>query len=750
MRRLAAGPFTPHPLTLALALAFAPLNGALAQTAPADPPEAGKLQTVTVTAERRAEDIKEVPISVFTLGGEQLDVLNSSGQDVRVLSSRVPSLNIESSFGRAFPRFYIRGYGNTDFRANASQPVSLIYDEVVQENPLLKGFPMFDLDRIEVLAGPQGTLFGRNTPAGVVKFDSAAPRIGAKDGYASLSYGTYGTANAEAATSVPLGETLAVRASVLWQHRDDWVHNTDASSPTQDLEGYDDKAARLQLLYKPSADFSALFNVHSRDITGSARLFRGNIIKPGTNDLIDGFDPEKIAIDGANRQHIATSGANARLTWELGDYRLHSITAFETVHSYSRGDIDGTAGPYVGFGPAFVPGQTTHFPSETAGALTGHAQYTQEFRVESKYKGPLNWQAGVYYFDEDYVAESYSYDTLGGGTESHTGSDRQKNTSWAAFGSLRYDVSPAFNVRAGLRYTSDKKELTSDASLPIVTSAGTSANTSDSKVNGDLSGSYKLSSTTNVYARIASGFRGSSVQPASQFAGQSVAGPEDTVSYEAGVKADLFDKRARVSFDVFHYDVKNLQLTAVGGASNANILLNAKKATGQGFEFSLDAYVTDNLLLGFNGSLNDTKIKDPNLKVAGCSGGCTPTDPSDGAGNYFIDGNPLPQAPKWIANVNVRYSIPASNGGEFYVYTDWSYRSKINFFLYESKEFTGKSLLEGGLRVGYLWGNGKYEAAIFGRNITNRIVTVGGIDFDNLTGFINEPRTWGAQFRASF
>src|SRR5262249_56804143 len=90
---------------------------------------------------------------------------------------RVPSLNVESSFGRAYPRFYIRGYGNSDFHLNASQPVSLVYDDVVQENPILKGFPIFDLAQVEVLRGPQGTLFGRNTPAGVVEFDFAPPEL---------------------------------------------------------------------------------------------------------------------------------------------------------------------------------------------------------------------------------------------------------------------------------------------------------------------------------------------------------------------------------------------------------------------------------------------------------------------------------------------------------------------------------------------------------------------------------------------
>ena len=166
--------------------ALAALGGAAgAQNTPA--PDSGQLQTITVTAERRTENVQQVPNSVSVLSSELLDVLNTSGQDVRMLSGRVPSLNIESSFGRAFPRFYIRGYGNTDFRLNASQPVSLVYDDVVQENPILKGFPAFDLARVEVLRGPQGSLFGRNTPAGVVKFESNRPVLGKFEGYGSLS-----------------------------------------------------------------------------------------------------------------------------------------------------------------------------------------------------------------------------------------------------------------------------------------------------------------------------------------------------------------------------------------------------------------------------------------------------------------------------------------------------------------------------------------------------------------------------------
>ncbi|MBC7940521.1 MAG: TonB-dependent receptor plug domain-containing protein, partial [Chitinophagaceae bacterium] len=260
------------PHALAAAAAAALHGGVSAQQAA----EAGKLNVITVTAERRVENIRDVPSSVTALSSEILEVLNTSGQDIRLLSGRVPSLNIESSFGRAFPRFYIRGYGNTDFRLNASQPVSLVYDDVVQENPILKGFPLFDLDRVEVLRGPQGSLFGRNTPAGVVKFDSVKP-TNRFEGYVSLGLGRFQTVNAEGAVNAPLGQGIAMRVSVLNQTRDDWVRNTRATG-TQDLEGYRDSAVRAQLLFEPSRDISVLANVHARDFDGSSRVFRANII----------------------------------------------------------------------------------------------------------------------------------------------------------------------------------------------------------------------------------------------------------------------------------------------------------------------------------------------------------------------------------------------------------------------------------------------------------------------------------------
>ncbi len=741
-----------HPIAAAVALTLLQA-GASAQTTPANPQ--GGLTVITVTAERRVENIRDVPSAVSSLQGETLEVLNSGGQDIRQLAGRVPSLNIESSFGRAFPRFYIRGIGNTDFDLNASQPVSLVFDDVVQENPILKGFPVFDLASIEVLNGPRGTLFGRNSPAGVVRFESAKP-VRKFEAYASAGIGSDRLFNLEGMVNAPLGEAAALRVSLQSQNRDDWVTNT-RGAPTAELEGYNDNAVRVQLLATPAKDLSVLFNVHARDLKGSARVFRANIIKRGTNDLVDGFDEKKVSLDGINSQDVQTVGGSVRVRWQLPGMALNSITGYESVESFSRGDIDGSAGPY---GP---PTFAVPFDAESADGLPKHSQFTQEFRLESTGGGALQWIAGLYYFDETLNIDSFNYSSVGGNVQNGFATQKQDNKAYAIYGTVNLDVSERIKLRGGLRYTKDEKDFVADrnqAPLPPPQFIGRrTANTSASNTSADFSAAYAIDKNSNVYARVATGFRAPSIQGRLLFGDQlSVAKSETITSYEAGYKADLMNRRARVAFNVFSYEIKDQQLTAVGGAANFNQLVNAAKTTGNGAEFDVKLLPTDNLLLSLSGSLNKTKIKDPGLFVDACGNGCrvldpelSPANPAIGkfAPTVSINGNPLPQAPETTLAFTARYSFPMA-GGEMYVLTDWTYRSKINFFLYESVEFTGKALTEGGLRVGYTFGNGKYEAAAFVRNLTNQIRVVGGIDFNNLTGFINEPRTFGVSFKASF
>ena len=757
---------THRPTLLALALASA-LPSAYAQTPP--PAEEAKkdptqLEAVIVTGGRRVENLKDVPLAISAMKAEALETYGAAGGDIRALSARVPSLNIESDFGRSFPRFYIRGLGNTDFDLNASQPVGLIFDEVVQESPMLKGFPVFDVDQVELLRGPQGTLFGRNSPAGVMKFDSVKPGK-RSEGYGSIGFGRFGALNLEAAVNAPLGD-WSVRASGLLQRANDRVHNPRPTGE-RDLEGYTDKAARLQAAYR-NGGFHGLFKVQGRDYKGSATTFRANIIKQGTNELVDGFDAESYPSDGLNSQTLQSYGASARLRWEMDGSTLHSITGYDRAKFYSRGDVDG------GYGAVFLPGAQINgrtnpavmgpnypgqdaflpFPAETADGLPYLRQMTQEFRLESNTKDALQWMGGLYFFSEKLQVDSFNFNSFApGNPQDGYAVQHQDSKAWAAFGSLNYAVTPQFKIRGGLRYTSDKKDFdaqrTSHPFLPPVPLL--TAHPEATNVSWDLGANYNLDKSLSFFARVATGYRAPSIQGRVLFGDTiSVADSEKALSVEAGVKADLLDNTARVSATVFSYRVKDLQLTAGSGSVNQNRLVNAEKAVGRGFEIDAQAILARDWRTTLSLSFNDTEIKDPSLFVSKCGAPCTVTDPAGPfAGTVSINGNDLPRAPRWVANWTLKYSTEAF-GGDVFVQTDWAYKAAYNMFLYEAREYRAKSMLEGGLRAGYGWSNGQYEVAAYVRNLTNRQQLVAAIDFNNLTGIINEPRSYGLQFRANY
>ena len=725
--------------------------GLVSQAAMADTAKPGTdtkgVEDVVVTATRHAEHAKDVPVAVTTISGQKLDVLNSSGQDIRFLSARTPGLIAESSFGRTFPRFYIRGFGNTDFDVNAAQPVSVVYDDVALENPMLKSFPVFDLAQVEVLRGPQGTLFGRNTPAGVIKLNSAKPSE-VFGGYGSISGGSFGSVNAEGAITGSLGNGFTARLSGIWQKRDDWVTNTSTTGVAKKkLEGYDDKAARLQIAYK-NGDFDALLNLHGRTYDGTPRVFRAGLFKQGTNDFSPGFDIKKVALDGVTSQSLNERGANLHLNYHFaGAGTLHSITAWENAKVESSGDIDG--GNVYGF-PALGLNKAL-FPSSTGG-ISKPYEFSQEVRFELEPTDTFRGQFGVYYFNQKLNYSELDY--TGTGTVDANLIHHDVATNTGVYASGEWKPQSALTIRAGLRYSSDRKnDLV--YGTPVATSITLPARLAvhADNVSGDLSATYVIESNVNIYARYASGYLGPAIQDRVNFifdkAGLSSAKSQTTDSYETGFKGRFFDRKLTLDGDINTYTTKNMQLTAVGGTANSAHLINAKKVEGSGIEFDATARPIDNLLLTAGWSYNHTKINDAGITVGACGAACTMINTLDVHGNAIINGNPLPQSPKYVGNFTAKYSWPLENGAKVYVYTDWAYRSEVNFFLYSAKEFIGKPETIGGLRVGYQTADG-LEVAAFVRNLTNQIRAESAIDFNNLTGMVNDPRTYGVSIKKSF
>jgi iron complex outermembrane recepter protein len=711
--------------------------------------DAQSLDQIVVTARRRAENAKDIPEAVAVLDNERLTAIGASGGTIIALSTLAPSLNAESSFGRTFPRFYLRGLGNTDFDLNASQPVSLVYDDVVLENAVLKGFPIFDIERVEVLRGPQGTLFGRNAPAGVIKFESVKPSP-LTEGFARVGFGSYGTKTFEGAYGGGVGENGGFRLSALYQTADDYADNFVNGRPAGGLGAYDEKAFRAQYLFENDT-FSAHLAARARQSDGGGQIFRANVIVPGSNQLVPNFDYERGNYDAPATSFVDTVGFSARLSWQLGDYRLSSISAIETLEMFARGDVDGGFGASFAppFGPGFIP-----FPAESGDGISDHRQLTQELRLESPSDGAFNWQLGALIFDEFLEIDNVSYDTLAGNRENGRAAQRQDNRAYALFGAFGYQLNDELRLAGGLRFTDDSKDFVARRLVSPIGAgalAARSVDVSDNNLSGDLSLSYSVSDSLNVFGRVATGFRAPSVQGRLLFGETiSVADSETVRSIEAGLKGEFLDRRARFNLAVFDYRVNDIQLTAVGGQANFNTLVNADRADGRGIEFDIEALLADNFVTTFGVSYNDVEINDPLLGIQPCGSGCTVLDPrGTRPGTVSVDGNPLPQTPDWKSSLTARYGIDFG-GGELYAYTDWTYRTEVNFFLYESVEFTGDPLLQGGLRLGYTWGDGRYDVALFGRNILDEIETVGGVDFNNLTGYVNPGRFVGVEAKVNF
>ncbi len=599
-------------------------GAASAQTAPAED-DAGE---IVVTAQRRSENIQNVPLAVSVINSDNLRDYAANGADTLLsLSGKVPSLYVESTTGRIFPRFYIRGLGNIDFYLGASQPVSIIQDDVIAEHVVLKSNPAFDVAQVEVLKGPQGSLFGRNTTAGIVKFDSAQPT----DHYAgqvSASYGRFNTVNVDAGVGGPLTSdgSISFRLSGLYQHRDNFISNTYTGASadgtvggTDVLGGYDERDVRLQLLFKPTDALSVRLSGHYRDYQGTATPFYRGSILPGVRQSSPTLNRFAVANDEGknNPQAYKTHGASLKLDYDLGGVTLTSISAWEHASGYSRGDTDGGAAANfggVGFG-------------QSQGKLRGLDQLSQEVRLASPDTGPFKWQVGGIYFDsrDDTEFDQRTFFLTTGGNPNNFVVLHNVNTSWAFFGQASYDLTDRLTLSGGARITNDTKKTdlvqhpnSATLSIPATAPASSFAcgtaffcRLSDTQPSWDASLLYRASPDLSAFARVARGFRGPTVQGRSAVFGSAytTANSETNTSYEAGIKSAMAGNTVHFNLTGFYYTVDNIQLN--GNDSNGNgVLLNANKAVGYGLEAEFDARPTPNLRFTAGFSWLNTEIQD--------------------------------------------------------------------------------------------------------------------------------------------
>ncbi|MGO4774916.1 TonB-dependent receptor, partial [Lysobacter sp. 2RAB21] len=455
----------PLALAIAFSLSAPALAAAPAEVADAPDPQATNLDHVVVqgqangykaanatTATKTDTPIGETPQAITVVTGEQMR--DQGAQNVQDALNYAAGVRSEAyGLDSRGDWTLIRGSDPTEYLDGLRSAYNY-YTSTTRTDPYM-------LERIEVLRGPQGSLFGRNTTAGIIKFDSIKPSQD-YSGRMQASYGSYNTVSFDGGIGGPINDILSFRVSALYQHRDDWVDNTFTGpsadgtvTPKKDaMGGFDDRNLRVQLLLTPSENFSVLASAHARDYAGTSTLFLRNAIVKGSNKV--DVPRDKVAFDeaGNNPQAYKTYGGSVKATYNFGEASLTSISAYETTSGYSRGDTDG--GAAANFPVRGVPNGF----GQSMGQVRDLDQFTQEFRLASEGDDALQWQVGAFYFDGRDTTDFYQRAWFLKGAARNPNNWvrlRNSNTSWAAFGQLSYKVTDALTLTAGLRETKDSK-----------------------------------------------------------------------------------------------------------------------------------------------------------------------------------------------------------------------------------------------------------------------------------------------------
>lgn len=709
---------------------------ALAVSAPALGQEAATgtttgIEEIVVTAQKRAQNLQDVPVSVTAFSDTA--IRESGFTNSLSIGDQVPNLEIKTFGG--VPNIFIRGVGNNDFNASSIGPISIYRDDVVVASTGSQIFSLFDLERIEVVRGPQGTLFGKNTTGGAIQFFSKLPGD-EFEGNARFGYGRFDLFEAEAAASLPLGEGLSLRVAGIVRRRDGEKTNLYTGEDTINV---DEAAARAILRWHPSADTDVRLSIGGgRD--RSDYLENKPVGTINGADLFGYTDPfpdnaNLLNFNGPSRNYSDNLFINLNITQSIGNLTFKSITGYDKSDVDNRVDVDG--------GP---------FRIDEITFLTDAEQVTQEFQLAYD-NGPLNAIGGLFYFQENLDADSNA-DLLGelsfadGALPLITRATR-KNKAYAIFGQATYAVAPAFRVTLGGRYTIDKVRATHRADLvpgffdadipdgaavPLVPFAR--MKDTFKSFTWRVAADYNVTDDVLAYASIDKGFKagGFNIGIITSVAERTQVDPEYLTSYEIGIKSTLFDRRLRLNVSAFYYDYTDLQVLSVNRQAGSTVptlgLDNAADATIKGIELEATALPTDWLDLGLNLGILDAKYKN---YLSGA------IDPETGDPRDF-SGNRLPGAPKFTLSTFAQVTIPV---GDFetrwraeYNYTGKKYYNNAQSDLISSGE--GYGLLN--LRATLADPAKGWELAAWAKNVTGKAYIV---DATDTSGFGFVPRYYG-------
>ncbi len=708
-------------------------SGALAQTAAPSAVQASSVDDVIVTARRRDEQLKDVPIAVSALSAERLESTGAS--DITALQQQTPNATVQIARGSNSTLIsFIRGVGQQDPLWGFEPGVGLYIDDVYVARPQGAVLDIFDVNRIEVLRGPQGTLYGRNTIGGAIKYVTK-PLGSDPEFMARAQFGSYNERNYLVSGTLPLSSTFSVGGAYASYSHDGYGTNltTGQEHYNKDVDAY-----RVSAEWNPIDQFTVRLAYDRVDDHSAPR--HGHREVPST---IGGYLPLANKYDTQSGftglQEVDTSGLSV-----TGEYRVSDMLTLKSISAYRMGYTD-----------TVIDFDGTPLPSLDVPGVYGDHQFTQEF--QALFSGS-NWSgvAGVYYLD---ATSKGSFDTIAGNLGLTIGAAGYvKTLSYSAYADFSYDFSDRLHASIGGRYTSDDKDafvfrafylgvgrtgLTHGTPRPIfVTRTNYHASDTFEKFTPRISVSYDITPDLTGYASIGQGFKsgGWDMRGDAALVPSTVNGyqPEVLTNYELGLKGSAMDHRLSFSSAVFYEAYKDQQITtqqvatlpAVGVAS---VVDNAGASTIYGAEFEGSAFLSDhftaNLAVGYLHNEFDQFI----TRISG-----SPVD---------ISSTKQPQnSPDWTGFLGLTYSNTVA-GGELRVTPSISYRSDYHLFDAPDPVLDQKAYSLVDLAASWTDASGHYQVSVTGKNLTDERYKVGGYNFagatfnNSIDAFYGPPRT---------
>jgi len=717
------------------------------------------IEEILVTATKRTQSLQDVSVSMTALSGDKIDAFGF--EDTRDIFSQIP--NVSSSEGSYSADITIRGNSTLNPTLVGEDNVALYFDEVYRPAAFYGGGVMMDLERAEVLRGPQGTLFGRNSTAGLVHFISRKPTE-EQEGYLNFEYGSYGTNIVETAISGPISDQVRGRLALKY-HQDDGFQ--DNQGPAGGKLGVTDRImGRAHLDIDINDDMNLLLSLEASDADDIGKAFNyWGLYDSGTYDPETGFyklcdakralasqcvgggaayglpewnDPnpdvtkpytEHDPSAGDGRYTLETETVIAKLTWQLNnDMELVSITALDSIDRYFNTDEDASA---VGvFGGAAQYDDTYTVDGD---------QFSQEFHLSGGDEG-RNWLVGLFYLDDDRGSTSSvaGYEWGEGNPDTIANIDTK---SYAVFGEINRSLSDTLSLVAGFRYTDEEKEVQ-------ITTQGLSGadRLTDENLSGKLGLEWRPRDEMMIYTNLSTGFRSGNFNSDLFFGDLSAltsVDSEEVTAFELGSKSTLMDGRLQLNAALFYQDVSDKQGITYDSnlAAPVSRLISLGDADIYGVELELLAVPTDNLELSLGIGWFDGEIKaDPGYIVYTAAGD-----------ELTLDGSEL-GSPDLMVNGVASYNIPLNDGAVVTLQTDFSYHSEgVGTGGNEYNYSEAKTLVNA--RVFWVSASEKWEVQAYVKNVfeTEYIDnTYGSAGSDYVLGNMGMPRWAGVKVGMNF